>query len=177
MELKEKLVSSFIAFENQISLDNPFVHCMRTEALSRFESQGFPEKKDEAWKYTSLKSVIKEDFTIFSKKKNVLDFKNVKNYFLLILFSGFTFSEQISFNCKSEKHLMYYYEDNGDFKRTYDSVLSRDRTYSFDTDKKILRDNYGGEGPYSETELFLEWMEIYNGDEDNYSKYKFNLYA
>ena len=45
MELKEKLVSSFIAFENQISLDNPFVHCMRTEALSRFESQGFPEKR------------------------------------------------------------------------------------------------------------------------------------
>ena len=29
-----------------------------------------------------FKSVIKEDGTIFSKKKNVLDFKNVKNYFL-----------------------------------------------------------------------------------------------
>ena len=98
----------------------------------------------------------------------------VNKFFLLILFSGFTFSEQISFNCKNEKHLMYYYEDNADFKRTYDSVLSRDRTYSFDTDKKILLDNYGGEGPYTETELFLEWLEIYNGDEDNYSKYKFN---
>jgi len=94
--------------------------------------------------------------------------------FLLILFSGFTLGEQISFNCKNEKHLMYYYEDNGDFKRTYESVLDRDRTYSFDTDKKILLDNYGGEGPYIETELFLEWIEIYNGDEDNYSKYKFN---
>ena len=33
MELKEKLVSSFIAFENQISLDNTFVHNMRTENM------------------------------------------------------------------------------------------------------------------------------------------------
>ena len=48
MELKEKLVSSFIAFENQISLDNTFVHDMRTEAIKRFESKGFPAKKDEA---------------------------------------------------------------------------------------------------------------------------------
>jgi Fe-S cluster assembly protein SufD len=38
MELKEKLVSSFIAFENQISLDNTFVHSMRTEALTHFEN-------------------------------------------------------------------------------------------------------------------------------------------
>ena len=42
MELKEKLVSSFIAFENQISLDNTFVHDMRTEAIKRFETEGFP---------------------------------------------------------------------------------------------------------------------------------------
>ena len=62
MELKEKLVSSFIAFENQISLDNTFVHDMRTEAIKRFESKGFPAKKDEAWKYTSLKKVLKKDF-------------------------------------------------------------------------------------------------------------------
>ena len=45
MELKEKLVSSFIAFENQISLDNPFVHCMRTEALSRLNLKDFPKKR------------------------------------------------------------------------------------------------------------------------------------
>ena len=66
MELKEKLVSSFIAFENQISLDNTFVHDMRTEAIKRFELEGFPAKKDEAWKYTSLGKVLKEDFSVFA---------------------------------------------------------------------------------------------------------------
>ena len=81
MSLAEKLVSSFLAFELDIDIQSP-VHSKRTKALNGFEKLGFPTKKDEAWKYTSLKSVIKEDFTIFSKKKNVLDFKNVKNYFL-----------------------------------------------------------------------------------------------
>ena len=70
MELKEKLVSSFIAFENQISLDNTFVHDMRTEAIKRFETEGFPAKKDEAWKYTSLKKVLKQDFSVFAKKES-----------------------------------------------------------------------------------------------------------
>jgi len=81
MSLADKLVSSFLAFELDIDIQSP-IHAKRTNALKEFEKLGFPTKKDEAWKYTSLKSVIKEDFTIFSKKKNVLDFKNVKNYFL-----------------------------------------------------------------------------------------------
>ena len=82
MELKEKLISSFIAFENQISLDNPFVHSMRTEALSSFESKGFPQKKEEAWKYTSLKKVLKEDFSVFSKTETALEYKDVQPYFI-----------------------------------------------------------------------------------------------
>ena len=82
MELKEKLVSSFIAFENQISLDNTFVHDMRTEAIKRFESKGFPAKKDEAWKYTSLKKVLKKDFSVFAKTESTIEYKDVQPYFI-----------------------------------------------------------------------------------------------
>ncbi|MDA9334734.1 Fe-S cluster assembly protein SufD [Flavobacteriaceae bacterium] len=82
MELKEKLVSSFIAFENQISLDNTFVHDMRTEAIKRFELQGFPAKKDEAWKYTSLGKVLKEDFSVFAKTEFAVEYKDVQPYFI-----------------------------------------------------------------------------------------------
>jgi len=82
MELKEKLVSSFIAFENQISLDNTFVHDMRIEAINRFESEGFPAKKDEAWKYTSLKKVLKQDFSVFAKKEFAVEYKDVQPYFI-----------------------------------------------------------------------------------------------
>jgi Fe-S cluster assembly protein SufD len=82
MELKEKLVSSFIAFENQISLDNTFVHTMRTEAIKRFETKGFPVKKDEAWKYTSLGKVLKHDFSVFPKIESTIEYKDVQPYFI-----------------------------------------------------------------------------------------------
>ena len=82
MELKEKLVSSFIAFENQISLDNTFVHDIRTEAIKHFELQGFPAKKEEAWKYTSLGKVLKQDFSVFPKTEFAIDYKDVQPYFI-----------------------------------------------------------------------------------------------
>ena len=53
MDLKEKLVSSFLAFENNVDVDHP-VHDIRSEAIKNFELKGFPNRKDEAWKYTSL---------------------------------------------------------------------------------------------------------------------------
>ncbi len=81
MSLVDKLVSSFLAFELDINIQSP-VHNIRTQAIKEFEKLGFPNKKLEAWKYTSLKNILKEDYTIFSKKKNVLEFKNVQNYFL-----------------------------------------------------------------------------------------------
>ena len=81
MPLADKLVSSFLAFELDINIQCP-VHNIRTDAIKSFEKLGFPNKKLEAWKYTSLNKVLKEDYTLFSKKKNVLDFKNVKDFFL-----------------------------------------------------------------------------------------------
>ena len=37
MDLKEKLLSSFIAFENQYSTDNSYVNELRGEAITNFE--------------------------------------------------------------------------------------------------------------------------------------------
>ncbi|NKI26765.1 Fe-S cluster assembly protein SufD [Arenibacter nanhaiticus] len=81
MDLKEKLVSSFLAFENNVDVDNP-VHDIRTAAIKNFEAKGFPSKKEEAWKYTSLNSLQKIDFSIFPKMESNLEFKDVKKYFL-----------------------------------------------------------------------------------------------
>ncbi len=81
MDLKDKLVSSFMAFENNVDLDHP-VHEIRSEAFKNFEAKGFPTKKDETWKYTSLKGIQKIDFSIFPKGENTLDYKDVKKYFI-----------------------------------------------------------------------------------------------
>jgi len=81
MDLKEKLVSSFMAFEDGLDLDHP-VHEERNIAIKNFETKGFPTKKDEAWKYTSLKGLQKIDFSIFPKQETALEYKDVKKYFL-----------------------------------------------------------------------------------------------
>lgn len=81
MSLKEKLVSSFMAFENTVDIDSP-IHDIRTEAIKAFETEGFPTKRQEAWKYTSLNSVLKHDYSVFPKHEEALEFKDVKKYFI-----------------------------------------------------------------------------------------------
>ena len=81
MELKEKLLSSFMAFEERVDVDTD-LHNIRTEALKNFEIKGFPTKKEEAWKYTSLNVVLKNDFSVFPKQDNVINYADVKKYFL-----------------------------------------------------------------------------------------------
>lgn len=81
MDLKEKLVSSFMAFENNVDVTTK-VHDIRSEAIKSFEEKGFPSKKDESWKYTSLNKLLKTDFTVFPKQDNALEYSEVKQYFI-----------------------------------------------------------------------------------------------
>ena len=81
MDLKEKLVSSFIAFENQVNVDS-YVHDIRTEAIKNFENIGFPTKKNESWKYTSLKKILDTDYSIFPSENTALDYSKIKKYLI-----------------------------------------------------------------------------------------------
>lgn len=81
MELKDKLISSFLAFEEQVNL-NSDIHEIRTRAIKDFELSGFPSKKEEAWKYTSLNKVLKHDYTLFPKKEDALEYRDVEKFFI-----------------------------------------------------------------------------------------------
>ena len=81
MELKEKILSSFMAFEESIDVHSE-LHDVRTSAIKNFENKGFPTKKEESWKYTSLNSILKNDFTVFPKTENSIEFAEVKKYFI-----------------------------------------------------------------------------------------------
>ena len=81
INIKEKLLSSFIAFENQTNIDS-YVHDIRSEAIKNFESIGFPNKKLENWKYTSLKNLLKNDFIVLPEINNLLEFKDIKKYLI-----------------------------------------------------------------------------------------------
>jgi len=83
MSLQEKLVSSFMVYENQGNVDlDSNIHGIRCEAISNFEKQGFPDKKDEEWKYTPLKSVLKYDYSVFPNSETTVEFKDIKKYLL-----------------------------------------------------------------------------------------------
>ncbi|MFT5078204.1 MAG: Fe-S cluster assembly protein SufD [Planctomycetota bacterium] len=81
MDLKDKLLTSHIAFEDHLKADSP-LHDLRADALKVFEEKGFPSKKEESWKYTSLKSLLKEEYNISPRGENAIEFKDVKQYFL-----------------------------------------------------------------------------------------------
>ncbi|QTE21282.1 Fe-S cluster assembly protein SufD [Polaribacter cellanae] len=81
MELKDKLLSSYVAFENRVDTKSD-IHEIRSEALKNFENLGFPTRKLEAWKYTSLNSVLKQDYSLFPHKENAIELAQVKKYFI-----------------------------------------------------------------------------------------------
>jgi len=81
MNFEEKILDSFIAFEQDLDLLNP-IHSDRKDALKRFEKSGFPSKKDESWKYTSLKSITQKDYSLSVKNNSVVELRDVKKYFL-----------------------------------------------------------------------------------------------
>lgn len=45
MDLKEKLLSSFMAFEERVDNVDSDLHNMRTESIKNFENKGFPTKR------------------------------------------------------------------------------------------------------------------------------------
>jgi len=81
MDLKDKLISSFWAFDGHQD-DDAYLQNIRTEAIKSFKEKGFPTKKEEAWKYTSLNRLLKNDFSVFSRKENSLEYRDVKKYFI-----------------------------------------------------------------------------------------------
>nr|WP_315155919.1 Fe-S cluster assembly protein SufD [uncultured Flavobacterium sp.] len=79
--LREKILSSFMAFEEKIDVQTD-LHDIRTAAIKNFENKGFPTKKEEAWKYTSLNAILKNDFSVFPNTENTIEYREVKKYFL-----------------------------------------------------------------------------------------------
>src|SRR5690606_9237596 len=81
MALKETLISSFMAFEEKVNVDEE-LHDLRSSAIKVFEDKGFPSKKEEAWKYTSLNALLKNDFSVFPKSEVNIGIADVKRFFI-----------------------------------------------------------------------------------------------
>ncbi len=81
MDLKEKLLSSYLILEDQLHIDTS-LQDIKSDAIKLFKEKGFPSKKEEAWKYTSLNKILKEDYNILAKQDTALEYSDVKKYFI-----------------------------------------------------------------------------------------------
>ena len=82
-DLAQDLLSSFVVAEAGLNgAKNLGVVNMRKEALDRFEAAGFPTTRDEEWKYTNLKPVLKHDYKIMLKSESAVSFGDIKQYLL-----------------------------------------------------------------------------------------------
>ena len=82
-QLKDKIASTYVVLENE--LNNPNLAAIsqkRQQAIEHFQRVGFPTKRNEEWKYTSLKPVLKHDFKLLNETNEDIEFKDVKRYFL-----------------------------------------------------------------------------------------------
>ena len=111
---KEILIKEFKEFENHLNGSLPSdLHDLRKDALKHFESLGFPNRKDEEWKYTNIDPITKLDFhQVFSKEKSVLTKKDVERFLIpelnantIVLING-KYSDDLS-NIKSDPNKIY----------------------------------------------------------------------
>ncbi|MEN8139529.1 MAG: Fe-S cluster assembly protein SufD [Bacteroidota bacterium] len=81
MSLKEKIISTYKALGEAVS-DESRIAEMKKQAIELFDTKGFPTLKDEDWKYTSLKSLLKTDYCIVSAENNDVELKDIEEYFI-----------------------------------------------------------------------------------------------
>ena len=81
MEFKDKLLDTYIAFEEELGPKDS-IQKLRSQALKTFENLGFPTKKLEAWKYTSLNSLLQNDYLLFPKSEKAVELNQIKHAFL-----------------------------------------------------------------------------------------------
>lgn len=79
MSLKDNLLATFpqlnSANETEVLKD------LRKNAIKNFENIGFPTRKEEAWKFTSLNPVLKEDYKILFDESKI-DEEKIKSYYV-----------------------------------------------------------------------------------------------
>ncbi|HXA03019.1 MAG TPA: hypothetical protein VNW99_13575, partial [Cytophagaceae bacterium] len=100
-ELKEILLSNFKSFESKLNgkAGSP-THSKRKEALLSFEKLGFPNIKNEEWKYTNVAPALKKNYKFPEKstlnKKDIQPFLFKVQHANSLIFINGKFSKELS---------------------------------------------------------------------------------
>src|SRR5690625_6778498 len=79
MSLKDNLLAVFPTIDSEKESDD-FKEIRKT-AIKNFDAKGFPTRKEEAWKYTSLNPILREEYKLDFQYKKV-DTEKINSYFL-----------------------------------------------------------------------------------------------
>src|SRR5690625_206414 len=79
MSLKYNLLAVFPTIDSEKESDD--LKEIRKTAIKNFDAKGFPTRKEEAWKYTSLNPILREEYKLDFQDKKV-DAEKIKSYFL-----------------------------------------------------------------------------------------------
>ena len=111
---KENIIKEFKKFENHLNSSSLVaLHDLRKDALKHFDTLGFPDRKDEEWKYTNTDLITKHDFhQDFSINTTSLYAKEIKKFFIpeldaniAVLVNG-KYSDDLS-NIKDDSNKIY----------------------------------------------------------------------
>lgn len=98
MVLQKQIEAHFLEFQQ--TEEGKYKLPLRQKALKRFNEEGFPTTKNEEWKYTSLRELIKKEYSFIQNAEKIPNEK-VKEYFLgketyKIVFTNGVFNEELS---------------------------------------------------------------------------------
>ncbi|HMO35496.1 MAG TPA: Fe-S cluster assembly protein SufD, partial [Gemmatales bacterium] len=63
--LHQHLLASFEKLEKQVAAsDTPFLRRLRSSAIARFSTQGFPTTRDEEWRFTPLNTLYQQKYSL-----------------------------------------------------------------------------------------------------------------
>lgn len=81
-ELKENLVSKHLIFREKYSKIE-WMEPTRQEAIEFFDKKGFPQRKDEEWRFTNLNPLLKADYKLFPEEDEIpVSMDDLKKYFV-----------------------------------------------------------------------------------------------
>lgn len=114
------------------SLRHKFLDEARKSALSKFEEQGFPTKKDEEYKYTNLREIVEKEYNFLPKEahhitKTQLDELHLgeENFDWIVFVNGQLHKELSKISIESTELLSFNYALNdGAHKDVFDTYFN-----------------------------------------------------
>mgnify|MGYP004517006673 FL=1 len=140
MALKEQITENHYTFLE--SLRHRFLDGDRKAALQRFENMGFPTKKDEEYRYTSVKEITEKEYNFFPKEshnitKEQLDQLHLgeENFDWITFVNGKLRKELSKVSIENVEFLSFNYALNDEkhkdvFDQYFNTIASKDSAFT-----------------------------------------------